>query len=474
MLLLGLTVITILTALAGPTWGLVNEDQPRSPFVALGREVRPAVVSIRTVRSIATDGMDTGPLQEMFRQFFPDGEEGQANRFEQPGSGSGFLVGEDGDVLTNHHVIADADAVFVRFAGEQTEYQAEIRGTDPNTDLALLQIDAGDRRLPTLPFGDSDLIEVGDWAIAIGNPFGNLEGSLTVGVVSAKGRSDLVIAGLTPRYQDFIQTDASINFGNSGGPLVDITGRIIGVNTAINAGGQGIGFAVPCNLVQWVYQQLREHGRVIRGYLGVVTEDLLASEKKDSGRAGVRIVSVTQETPAALADLREGDLIVEFAGRKVTSNRQFQFLVAETPVDEDQTCAIVRDENPIDLTVRLAEFDSERSTEPGQAARWLGLEVGSLSSTDPRIVRLKDTLGIAATEGVMVIEITEGLSAADAGIRPGDVLVNIEGHEISDLAAYKEVRSLLSGRRDALSILIRTGTVENYLIVQPGEGGIEN
>jgi len=474
LLLLCLASISILSIFVGPSWSLVNEDVPRSPFVAVGREVRPAVVSIRTIRTIATDGMDTGPLQEMFRQFFPDEEGGQANRFEKPGSGSGFLVSEDGDILTNHHVIADADAVFVRFAGDQIEYQAEVRGTDPNTDLALLQIDPADREIPSLPFGDSDLIEVGDWAIAIGNPFGNLEGSLTVGVVSAKGRSDLVIAGLTPRYQDFIQTDASINFGNSGGPLVDLTGKIIGVNTAINAGGQGIGFAVPCNLAQWVYQQLRLHGRVIRGYLGVVTEDLLVAEKKADDIIGVRVVSVTEKTPAALAGLHIGDLIVEFAGQKIASNRQFQFLVAETMVDEDVICKIVRNDNHIEFNVRLTEFDTTRSTEIGEAVHWLGLRIGSLASPDPQIVRLKDTLGITAVEGVIVVEITEGLPAADAGIRPGDVLVNIEGHEITDLAAYKEVRSLLSGRHDALSILVRTGTIESYLMVQPRDEGIEN
>jgi len=453
---------------------LVNEDQPRSPFVAIGREVRPAVVNIRTVRSVVTDGMDTSPLQEMFRQFFPEGESGEADQFQRPGSGSGFLVDESGDILTNHHVIANADAVFVRFSGEQQEYRAEIRGTDPSTDLALLQIDAGDRQLTTLPFGDSDGIEVGDWAIAIGNPFGNLEGSLTVGVVSAKGRSDLVIAGLTPRYQDFIQTDASINFGNSGGPLVDIYGRIIGVNTAINAGGQGIGFAVPANLARWVYQQLRRHGRVIRGYLGVRTEDVVAAGDQAAGDGGVQVVSVVADTPATSAGLREGDLILEFAGERIVSQRQFQFLVAETPVEEDVVCEILREGSRQELVVRLIEVDSARAEEIGEAARWLGLEVAALTSGDPRVVRLKETLGVTTVDGVMVVEVTEASPAGRAGIRPGDVLVNIDGHEITDLTTYEEVRSLLSGRRDPLSVLVKTGTIENYLTVLPGDEGIEN
>ncbi|PID81660.1 peptidase, partial [bacterium DOLZORAL124_64_63] len=247
---------------------------PSSPFIEVGRTVRPAVVNIRITRSVSDEGVGTSPLQEMFRQFFPD-EEGKGGRFEMPSTGSGFIVDASGEILTNHHVIMDAEAIFVRFSGERQEYRAELVGDDPSTDLALIRIDPAGRRLPVLEFADSEQLEVGAWAVAVGNPFGNLESSLTVGVVSAKGRNDLFIGGLTPRYQDFIQTDASINFGNSGGPLVDVRGRVIGVNTAINQSGQGIGFAVPSNMVRRIYRDLREHGRVIRGYLGVRTEDVV-------------------------------------------------------------------------------------------------------------------------------------------------------------------------------------------------------
>ena len=299
-------LIALLTVLFGSlvpavAQGAVNDQAPDSPFVAVGQTVRPAVVNIRITRSTNASGMGTGSLQEMYRRFFPD-EEGKGGKFESPSTGSGFVVSVDGEILTNHHVIDGADAIFVRFSGEKREYRADLVGTDPNTDLALLRIDPAGRSLPVLEFGDSDLVEVGSWAIAIGNPFGNLESTLTVGVVSAKGRGDLKIGGLTPRYQDFIQTDASINFGNSGGPLVDVAGRIIGINTAINAKGQGIGFAVPSNLVQMIYGQLKENGRVIRGYLGAMTQDVVqvvGEEIPGEPPEGARILSVVTGSPGA-------------------------------------------------------------------------------------------------------------------------------------------------------------------------------
>jgi len=481
-LLVPIAVATILLALlvsiltAPSATGAVNEDQPRSPFVAVGREVARAVVNIRTVRSITRGGVDTGPLAEMFRQFFPEGESGGGNRFENPGSGSGFVVSDLGEILTNHHVIANADAVFVRFSGETVEYPAEVTGTDPNTDLALLKIDAGERELHALEFADSDGVEVGDWAVAVGNPFGQLEGSLTVGVVSAKGRGDLVIQGLTPRYQDFLQTDASINFGNSGGPLVDIHGRVIGVNTAINAAGQGIGFAVPSNLVRRIHLQLREHGRVIRGYLGVTTEDLVVrSDRAQPGdvTAGARVLSVAPESPASAAGLQEGDVIVAFAGQEITSRRQLQFLVADTPLGEGQECVVVRGGKRTELEVRLVEFEETVRSREDREERWLGLEVASLASSEPRVQRLKEALGVTATSGVLVVAVIEDRPAAEAGIRPGDVLLAIDGQEILDLVGFERLRAQLAGRTEPMTALVRTGSVENYLRIQPREPGVE-
>jgi S1-C subfamily serine protease len=440
----------------------VNVDAPPSPFTAVGAAVRPAVVSIRIIKAVGTGGVDRTPLQEMYRQFFPD-REGEGGRFENPGTGSGFVVDPAGEVLTNHHVISGADRIFVRFAGEGREYPAELVGADPLTDLALLRFDPDGRDLTYLEFGDSDALQVGDWVIAIGNPFGNLEGSMTVGILSAKGRGDLNIQGLTPRYQDFLQTDASINFGNSGGPLVDIHGRVIGVNTAINTVGQGIGFAVPSRMVRYIHDQLARHGRVIRGWLG-------ASARQGDGPATVVLDDVVPESPAAEAGLQTGDLVLRFAGQEVTSSRQFQFLVAETPVGEPVPCQVERQGRRLDLPVTLTELDPKLLAEASGGA-WLGLEVAELSGTDPRVERIKETLGIRSADGLVVVAVEAGRPGAEAGLRPGDVLVAIEDRELPDLPAWKAARAALGGQRESLNLLVRTGTNERFVQVTPREAG---
>ncbi len=448
-----------------------------SPFIGVGRTVRPAVVNIRTIRSVSDEGVGTSPLQEMYRQFFPD-EEGKGGRFEMPSTGSGFIVDDSGYILTNHHVIMDAEAIFVRFSGERREYRAALVGDDPSTDLALIRIDPAGRRLPVLEFADSEQLEVGAWAVAVGNPFGNLESSLTVGVVSAKGRNDLVIGGLTPRYQDFIQTDASINFGNSGGPLVDVHGRVIGVNTAVNQQGQGIGFAVPSNMVRRIYEDLREHGRVIRGYLGVRTEDVVTvvgEEKGDEPVAGARILSVVVDSPAAAAGLEAGDVVTSFDGHTVGSRNELQFLIAGARPQKDVEMEVYRDGKRTPIRIRPVEFiDEPGKVVATQAAQWLGMEVAALDGGDPRVSRLKEMLGVTASHGVIVVAVQEDQPAAEAGISPGDVIVSIDGHEISDLPSYEEVRDLMAGRTDPRTILVRTGGIENYLTVIPRRRGIEN
>jgi len=476
LLLFGMVVL-LGSLQAGPARGEVNSNLPDSPFVAVGQAVRPAVVNIRIIRSVNSEGIGTKPLQEMYRRYFPD-EQGKGGRFESPSTGSGFVVDSAGDILTNHHVIDGADAIFVRFSGEKREYRAELQGTDRNTDLALLRIDPAGRTLPVLEFGNSDEVEVGSWAVAIGNPFGNLESSLTVGVVSAKGRGDLQIGGLTPRYQDFIQTDASINFGNSGGPLVDVQGRLIGVNTAINQRGQGIGFAVPSNLVMNIYNQLREHGRVIRGYLGIMTEDVVqvvGEEIPGEPESGARIISIVDGSPAAAGPLLAGDVVVEYTGQKVDSRRQLLFLIAGSAPGQEVEIIIIRDGKRNGFLVRPVEWIKEESdAAAAQASLWLGMEVASISGQDTRVSRLKEALGVTVTTGVIVVVVVDGKPAAEAGIRPGDVLVSIAGHEIIDLESYDQVRTLLAPSRDLLSVLVKTGNMENYLSVQPRHDGLEN
>jgi serine protease Do len=475
ILLLSATIVLLVLTAGAPA--ARGADLPESPFVEVGRTVRPAVVNIRIIRRTNAEGIGTGSLQEMYRKFFPD-EEGRGGRFEHPSTGSGFVVTPDGDILTNHHVIDGGDEIFVRFSGEKREYRAELRGTDPNTDLALLRIDPAGRSLPVLEFADSDAVAVGSWAVAVGNPFGNLESTLTVGVVSAKGRGDLRIGGLTPRYQDFIQTDASINFGNSGGPLVDAAGRVIGVNTAINQQGQGIGFAVPSNLVRSIYRDLREHGRVIRGYLGAVTEDVVqvvGEEVAGEPASGARIVSVVAGSPADEAGMRSGDIVTAFGGVPVESRRQLQFLIAEAQPGRDVDIEFFRDGRRQDGVVRPVEWTEEESGVSAQAAGpWLGMEVASIESGDPRVVRLKEALGVTATTGVMVVAVEPDQPASDAGIRPGDVIVSVEGQEILGPEDWSRVEALFGAGRQPVTVLVRTGATENYVTVRPRGGGVQN
>jgi len=467
----------LLLALAAAT-ARGQSDAGSSPFSAVGKVVRPAVVSIRTVRAVNAEGMGTGPLQEMYRRFFPD-EQGQGGRFESPSTGSGFVVGAAGDILTNHHVIEGADEVFVRFGGEQREYRARVVGTDPATDLALLSIEPAGRSLVVLEFADSDKVEVGAWAIAVGNPFGNLESSLTVGVVSAKGRGDLLIGGRTPRYQDFIQTDASINHGNSGGPLVDARGRVIGVNTAISERGQGIGFAVPSNLARGVYDQLKERGRVVRGYLGVWTEDLVTvvgESRPGEPAAGVRVLKVAPGSPAADAGLQPGDFITAYDGRPAGTNRQLQFRIAESAPGRPVTLELAREGRKLEVTVTPVDAEAEpgAAVPAATAGAWLGLEVAALDGDDPRVERLKDLLGVTAATGVIVVAVEDDGPGALAGVSPGDVLVAVDGRRIGDLGDWEQVRAEHAAVPAPLTVLVRTGAVERYLRVEPRSAGVEN
>ncbi len=474
LLWVGWLTLALLVAMGIPA----NAEEPAaSPFVEVGRTVRPSVVNIRVVRMMSDAGIGMSPLQEMYRQFFPD-QAGKGGKFEISPTGSGFVASDSGDVLTNHHVIMAADEIFVRFSGEQREYRAELVGADPNTDLALLQIDPGGRSLTPLEFADSDAVQVGQWAIAVGNPFGNLESSLTVGVVSAKGRGDLVIGKMTPRYQDFIQTDASINHGNSGGPLVDRHGRVIGVNTAISEKGQGIGFAVPSNLVRQIYAQLRENGRVIRGYLGIRTEDvvqIVGEEIPGEPEKGARILAVVPGAPAAQADLRPGDIVIGFGGKPVSSRRQLQFAIAAAEPGAAIDVEFVREGRRSEVALTPTEWNESPDSDAAPTAdHWLGIEVAALDGIDPRVTKLKEAIGVSATTGVLVVGVDEDQPGAEAGIRPGDVIVSIEGRQLTGMADWNEARNLFASVRRDLTVLVRTSGMENYVRIRPRTAGVEN
>jgi len=312
----------------------------------------PAVVNIRAEKSggsfsqLFGDGPDN-PMREFFERFFgAPQEEGP----QQRSLGSGFIIDPSGYIVTNHHVVADTDSIRVSLSDDR-QFDAEIIGTDSQTDIALIKIEA-DSDLPALALGDSDSARVGQWVVAIGNPFG-LQHTVTKGIISAKGR----VIGSGP-YDDFIQTDASINPGNSGGPLIDLTGRVIGINTAIVAGGTGIGFAIPVNMAKGILEQLRSAGEVSRGWIGVVIQNLRSETADYYGvgtDAGVLVVKVVDGDPAEQAGIRPGDIIAEIEGQDVDSSRTLIRLIAEQKVGDTIDMRILRDGEPLKIQVRVAE-----------------------------------------------------------------------------------------------------------------------
>ncbi len=352
--------------------GIALAEALQLGFVDVARHVRPAVVHLGTIqkaRSRRGPNLPQGNEDPFFRDFFNQffGSEAPDSRpeFRRPGLGSGVIIDKRGLVLTNFHVVKGADEVLIRFS-DKREYRGQILGTDPKTDLAVVKFQP-DHEVTVASLGDSDTLRVGEWAIAIGNPFG-LDQTVTVGVISATGRSDVGIA----TYENFIQTDASINPGNSGGPLVNLKGQVIGVNTAIVAAGQGIGFAIPINMVKRVVDQLVDKGKVVRGWLGVALQPLspdLAQSLGLAGTNGAVVGSTITGSPAAQAGLQQGDVIVAYDRTPVDDYRHVQRLVAETRVGTSVTLQIVRKKQKMDVAVTIAEVPDETARRPGPPPR---------------------------------------------------------------------------------------------------------
>ncbi len=447
-----------------------------SPFAVVAEHVMPAVVSITSSKSFTHPDIEgDDPGDDLFR-FFPRQRRLPGQRFEMPSSGSGFLVSDEGYILTNNHVVSDATEVEVLLPDEVQPRKAEIVGLDPSTDLAVLKIDVSDRKIAYLRFGDSDEVRVGDWAIAIGNPLGELAGSLTVGVISAKGRSDLNIQGGAPRYQDFLQTDAAINFGNSGGPLVDIHGQVIGINTAINASGQNIGFTIPINLAAHIFEEIRDHGRVVRGYLGVRMRTLtpeLAAGRDLSIDEGVLIVEVRPDTPAERGGVKVGDVIVEFDGQPIREDRDLQFRVADAKVGSRPVLQVIRDGERLDLPVELVEYReedvlaaSDAPLETGEV--WLGIRAADVADeSNPEVGRLRDAFEVTEDRGVIVLEVEAGSAAEAARLQAGDVIVEVVNTPIDSLADFVAASERYRDRTKPIALLVRRGEMTSYLTIDP-------
>jgi serine protease Do len=402
-------------------------------FRELARKVRPAVVNLSVVKNVQAGTMDPF-MDQFFGRFFdqpqsnPQSNPDQSQWFKQRSLGSGVIVdAKGGYLLTNNHVVDGADAITVKLA-DGREFPGTVVGRDSKTDLAVVRIkDASG--LTAAPFGDSDQIEVGDWVLAVGSPFG-LEQTVSHGIISAKGR----VIGDGP-YDDFLQTDAPINPGNSGGPLVDLQGDIIGINTAITSqsgGSEGVGFAIPSNMARQIYRELVSKGKIVRGWLGISIQDLDPSLAARFGLAGdaqgVLVADVMDQGPAQAAGLKSGDVIQTLDGKPVSSVKELQFSVASSPVGSTLRLGIWRDSNPRTIRVKVGDmesFDADdgRSGDTTAETPRLGLQVRAL--TDDEAQRMQGGTGVVVTQ-------VDGGSAADeAGIQPGDTIVELGRSQVS-------------------------------------------
>jgi serine protease Do len=422
---------------------LAKLAETNKAFVAVAEAVGPAVVQIRTVNRVrATRGFDFGPFgDDFFEDFFGPGFE---QEYQTEAGGSGVIVSADGYVLTNNHVVENAESIEVQLTNGRN-YDATVIGTDPATDLAVIKVDPGEDELPVARLGDSDANQVGDWVVALGSPFG-LDNTVTAGIISAKGRSQLNILD----YEDFIQTDAAINPGNSGGPLVNLKGEVIGINTAIfstSGGYMGVGLAIPINLAQMVLDQLIDTGEVTRGWLGVyiqdVTPELAEALGLDDDARGALVGEVMPDTPAAEGGLESGDLITRVDELTIEDAGQLRNHIATVPPGEDVELDVLRDGEQTTLTVEIGERPAEESVlspglKPdggggGTKSRALGLEVGSLTP------QLAAELGYEGADGVVVTGVESGSTAYRAGLRQGAIIVEVNRKAVDSPAEFAEM-----------------------------------
>lgn len=406
-------------------------------FSSLAKNVSPAVVHIRVEKTIrgespAFRSFGQGPFggDKRYRDYFNRFFEGRRPpESKQRGLGSGFIIDKAGYIVTNDHVVKDADKIKVILKDER-EFEAEVVGRDSQTDIALIKIDAKDD-LPIAFMGSSDKLQVGEWVAAIGSPFG-LEYTVTAGIVSAKGR----LIGSGP-YDDFIQTDASINPGNSGGPLVNMQGEVIGINTMIIAGGQGIGFAIPIDLVKTIVSQLKTKGKVTRGWLGVTIQDL----KKDLSEyygvkdgLGVLVMEVSPGDPADRAGIQPKDILIEVNGEKVTSSHQLIARAARLSVGEKARVTVLRNgkEKTFDVKIGKRPLSVADSSPPRQKKETeFGFQVAELTPEQAR------RFNSSEESGVVVVGVTAGSKAYKAGIQQGDLIVEINRRTVSSVADFK-------------------------------------
>jgi len=421
----------------------------------IAEAVKPAIVNVSATRTEKVTDTQMNPLfnDPFFRRFFGD-------RFTHPdiprerkaySLGSGVIVSSDGYILTNTHVVKDADKIKVLLS-DKREFAGKVVGNDPKTEISVIKIDAKD--LPTIPMGNSDTLKVGEIVLAVGNPFG-LNQTVTMGIVSAVGRANVGIA----EYEDFIQTDAAINPGNSGGALVNARGELVGINTAIfstTGGYQGIGFSIPSNMAKAVMKSLIEKGKVIRGWLGVSIQAItpeLAQQFQLKKDYGTLVADVVEGGPAEKAGLMRGDVIVEFDGKEVSEPFQLRNMVANTPPGERKEMKIVRNGEIKTLEVTIGELPMETEKVPSEYENALrGVTVQDLTPEVYRQLNLPDKM-----RGVVVVNIEEG-SPAETALMPGDVILEINRRAVASVDNYKDIVSEIKEGKNILLLVYRKGS----------------
>jgi serine protease Do len=463
-LIIGFGGSTILFPTSAPAAQTSAVQAPAPPsFTHLAKKASPSVVNISTVKVIKGGGQfplpfgPDDPLRDFFERFFRD----QVPKdFRQQALGSGFIIDKEGYILTNNHVVEKADEIKVKLADDQ-EFMAKIIGRDPKTDLALIKIKADKSFIP-LPLGDSDKLEVGEWVVAIGNPFG-LGNTVTAGIVSAKYRQ--IGAGT---YDNFIQTDASINPGNSGGPLLNTNGEVIGINSAIysqTGGSIGIGFAIPINMAKDLLPQLKQ-GRVIRGWLGVMIQKITPElkEKLDlKEEKGALVSDVTKGGPADKAGIKRGDVIVSFDGKEIKEMSELPYVVASTPVGKTVTVEVIRKGDKKSFEVKIGELKEEKQAELGTEAKpKLGMSVEEITP------ELAEKFGLAETTGVVVVQVEEGSAAAETGLRPGDVILEVDQDPVENVSSFnRKLETYKKG--DTILLLVKRQGATLFLTLKVEE-----
>jgi len=428
-------------------------------FASLAKKIGPMVVNISTVqmRRTAEDVPNFGddPFSQFWQRFFggriPRGPQ------RQGGLGSGFIIDRDGTILTNYHVVDGADKITVTLSDGQS-FTGKVIGKDQKTDVAIVKIDAR-QDLPAVTLGDSDHLQVGEWVMAIGNPFG-LDHTVTAGIVSAKGRR----IGDGP-YEDFIQTDASINPGNSGGPLINLRGEVVGINTAIfsqSGGNIGIGFAIPTNLVKDLLPELKARGKVVRGYLGTtvqkVTPDIAESMGLKEAR-GALVADVAKDGPAQRAGIKAGDVIVAFDGKAIKDSAELPLQVARLTPGKRVQIKVLRDGQDLTLPITIGEFKEEEVIASGGT--------GELGLTVEKVTReTADELGLARAEGVVVTDVKPGSAADDAGLQRGDVITEINRHPVRTVADFRR-ETAGAAKGQSVLFLVRRGQGSLFLALKP-------